>query len=314
MTTRRALVNIAGVTAEMPDGDALPYGALPVGTGANTVAAGDDSRITGAIPSSLLTTRGDVIRRGASAPQRLGLGTAGHVYQSNGTDFVSGPLSAAAFPTGPGIVTPAMLDNGAALSLLGRSASSGGVRADIAAASDGQAMRRSGTAIGFGALDLASANAVSGVLPAGNLPDASTTAEGVSEFATAAEFRTGTDTARSLVVSEVWSAAGVSALTDATSISVNLANGFDFGGASNAALALGGNRTLSAPTNAKSGQKGILWFTASLSTRTLTLNAAWNLMTGVEAGPYSITTAQTLGVAYVVRGTTVYVTAILRIG
>ena len=77
---------------------------------------------------------------------------------------------------------------------------------------------------------------------------------------------------------------------------------------------MSGNRTLSAPTNAKSGQKGILWFAASISTRTLTLNAAWNLMTGVEAGPYSITTAQTLGIAYVVRGTTVYVTAILRIG
>ena len=244
----------------------------------------------------------------------MALGTAGHVYQSNGTDFVSGPLTAPAFPTGPGIVTPAMLDNGAALSLLGRSGNSSGVRADMAAASDGQVMRRSGTAIGFGAIDLASANAVSGVLPAGNLPDASTTAEGVSEFATAAEFRTGTDTARSLVVSEVWSAAAVSALTDGTSIAVNLASGFDFGGASNAALALGGNRTLSAPTNAKSGQKGILWFTASLSTRTLTLNSAWNLMTGVETGPYAITTAQTLGIAYVVRGTTVYVTAILRIG
>ena len=109
-------------------------------------------------------------------PQRLALGTAGHVYQSDGTDFVSGPLTAAAFPTGPGIVTPAMLDNGAALSLLGRSANSSGARADIAASSDGQVMRRSGTAIGFGALDLASVNAVSGVLPAGNLPDASTTA------------------------------------------------------------------------------------------------------------------------------------------
>jgi hypothetical protein len=68
-------------------------------------------------------------------------------------------------------------------------------------------------------------------MPAGNLPDASTSAEGISEFATAAEFRTGTDTARSLVVSEVWSAAAVSALTDGASIAVNLANGFDFGGA-----------------------------------------------------------------------------------
>ena len=128
MTTRRALVNIAGVTAEMPDGDALPFAALPVGTTANTVAAGDDSRITGAIPASLLTTRGDVIRRGVSAPQRLALGAAGHVYQSDGTDFVSGPLTAPAFPTGPGIVTPAMLDNGAALSLLGRSGTPAAIR------------------------------------------------------------------------------------------------------------------------------------------------------------------------------------------
>jgi hypothetical protein len=372
MTTRRALVNIAGVTAEMPDGDALPYGALPVGTTANTVAAGDDSRITGAIPSSLLTTRGDVIRRGASTPQRLALGTAGHVYQSDGTDFVSGPLTAPAFPTGPGIVTPAMLDNGAAVSLLGRSANSSGARADIAAAindrilsrtsnqlgftqvtagmfptgpgvvtpamldngaalsllgrsanssgaraditapSDGQVMRRSGTAIGFGAVDLASVNSVSGVLPAGNLPDASTTAEGVSEFATAAEFRTGTDTARSLVVDQVWAAAALGALTDGANIAVDLALAFNFGGASNAVLGLAGNRALSAPTNLKTGQTGILWFGAVTSTRTLTLNAAWLLMDGVEVGPYSITTTQILGLCYWVRASTPYVTSILR--
>jgi hypothetical protein len=37
--------------------------------------------------------------------------------------------------------------------------------ADITAASDGQVMRRSGTALAFGAVNLASANAVTGVLP-----------------------------------------------------------------------------------------------------------------------------------------------------
>ena len=103
-------------------------------------------------------------------------------------------------------------------------------------------------------------------------------------------------------------------LTDGASIAVNFNNGYDFGGSSSSALALGGNRALAAPTNARNGKKGILWFTASSSTRTLTLDAAWNLITGIEAGPYSITTSQTLGVAYVCRGTTVYVTGILRIG
>jgi hypothetical protein len=61
---------------------------LAVGTTAGTVAAGDDSRITGAIAASTLTTRGDIITRGASAPQRLALGTSGKVLTSDGTDPV----------------------------------------------------------------------------------------------------------------------------------------------------------------------------------------------------------------------------------
>jgi len=61
---------------------------LGVGTTAGTVAAGDDSRITGAIQSSTLTTRGDIITRGASAPQRLALGANGYVLTSDGTDAV----------------------------------------------------------------------------------------------------------------------------------------------------------------------------------------------------------------------------------
>lgn len=142
--------------------------------------------------------------------------------------------------------------------------------------------------------------------------DASTTAKGISELATGAEYRTGTDTARTLTPAAVFGDCTV--LTDGANIAVDLATGYDFSGASNAALALGGNRTLDAPSNAKNGQKGILWFAAAGSTRTLTLNGAWNLMNNIEAGPYSITTSQTLGIAYVVRGTTVYVTAILRTG
>lgn len=61
------------------------------GTSAGTVAAGDDSRITGAIQASLLTTRGDIIRRGASAPDRLALGAAGYALKSDGTDLLWAP-------------------------------------------------------------------------------------------------------------------------------------------------------------------------------------------------------------------------------
>lgn len=142
--------------------------------------------------------------------------------------------------------------------------------------------------------------------------DATTSAKGVSEFATAAEYRTGTDTARSLVVDQVWSSAGLTALTDGANIAVDFAAGFNFGGSSNAVLGLGGNRTLNAPSNLKSGQCGVLWFGAVTSTRTLTLNAAWLLLDGVETGPYSITTAQELGIAYTIRASRTYVTAIMR--
>lgn len=47
-------------------------------------------------------------------------------------------------------VTYAKIADGTGLSVIGRSANTGGVNADIAAASDGQVLRRSGTSIGFG--------------------------------------------------------------------------------------------------------------------------------------------------------------------
>lgn len=164
----------------------------------------------------------------------------------------------------------------------------------------------------YGAVNLANPAAVTGVLPAANLPDASTSAEGVSEFATAAEYRIGTDAVRSLVVDQVWAAAALAVLTDGANIAVDFAAGFSFGAASNAVLALGGDRALSAPSNLKTGQAGVLWFGASGATRILTLNAAWLLLDGVEVGPYSITTAQELGIAYVCRAARTYVTAIMR--
>ncbi|MDO9016532.1 MAG: hypothetical protein Q8S73_26655 [Deltaproteobacteria bacterium] len=52
---------------------------LAVGVGAGTVAAGDDSRITGAVQASTLTTNGDLIVRAAGVPARLGVGSEAQV-------------------------------------------------------------------------------------------------------------------------------------------------------------------------------------------------------------------------------------------
>lgn len=128
-----------------------------------------------------------------------------------------------------------------------------------------------------------------------------------SSIATAAEYRA--NTASKLIdAATLWSASGRVTLTDAGTIAA------DFNTFIDTECALGGNRTLGAGSNLKDGQKGVMWFTAVTSTRTLTLNAAYILATGAEAGPYSITTAQSLGVVYVVRNGVVYVTSIIRIG
>ncbi len=109
-------------------------------------------------------------------------------------------------------------------------------------------------------------------------------------------------------VNTLWAAAVPVALTSAASITANFGTFID----SECAMTVDG--ALAAPSGVKNGQKGVMWFTASGATRTLTLNAAYLLMTGVEAGPYAITTTQLLGVAYVARGGSIYVTSVLRRG
>lgn len=51
-----------------------------------------------------------------------------------------------------GVVTPAKMNDGTAVSVLGRSANSSGVRADIAAANDNEFLRRRSSVVGFGSI------------------------------------------------------------------------------------------------------------------------------------------------------------------
>tara|TARA_R110000765_G_scaffold421253_1_gene527250 strand:- start:514 stop:2211 length:1698 start_codon:yes stop_codon:yes gene_type:complete len=62
------------------------------GTGATSAAA---ARTALGVAADPLTTRGDVIRRGASATERLALGSSGQVLQSNGADVVYGTVPVA---------------------------------------------------------------------------------------------------------------------------------------------------------------------------------------------------------------------------
>ena len=77
-------------------------------------------------------------------------------------------LSGTQFSVATNGVTDTMLRQSAGLSVIGRSTNSTGNVADITAASDYQVLRRSGTSIGFGAIDLSQSGAVTGTLPTGN--------------------------------------------------------------------------------------------------------------------------------------------------
>lgn len=185
------------VTGAVVDGTGYRKVTLAYVAGSGTIANAADCYL-------IFNRAGDKGTDGAGAGDVVGPASA----TNNGFvkfDGTTGKLvkdSAATLGTtdyGDATVSYAKIVNATALSLLGRASSSSGVLADIAAASDGQVMRRSGTSIGFGAVNLASANAVTGTLPAANLPAASDTAIGAIEIAVQSEMETGSDTGRAVV-------------------------------------------------------------------------------------------------------------------
>lgn len=278
------------------------------GTTALAWNAGDrvDLRITWAalldlltpIANQLLSTRGDILVRGSAGAQRLALGSAGLPLRSDGTDLGFGTLVAAAFASGPGIITPAMMANGAALSLLGVTGSSGAARADIAAASDDTLLRRVSSALGFGQL-------TAGMVPAALITYAMMASAAVSGTG---DYRAAT-ASKLLSSAQVWADAAFKALTDATTIAIDMSTMVAL-----ASVALAGNRTLGNPSNTKVGQFFCFKFTATTSTRTLSLGSSYVLPSaGVESFPISIATTETVYVCgFVEDSTHLRITGVVR--
>jgi len=180
---------------------------LPVGANGYVLTA-DSTQTAGvkwaALPTGLsspLTTKGDLWTY-STTDNRLGVGADGYVLTADSTatngikwaaaattytdemaqDAVGGILTDTAtidftYDDAGNQITAVVIDNSitdakfrqsAALSVVGNATNATANTADITAASDYQVLRRSGTGIGFGAVNLAQSAAVTGALAAAN--------------------------------------------------------------------------------------------------------------------------------------------------
>jgi hypothetical protein len=152
-------------------------GTLPVangGTGQTTYTNGQllIGNTTGNTLAKATLTQGSgvTITNGAGTITIAATGSGGTVTSvASGTGLTGGPITTTGtLSVATNGISDTLLRDSAALSVIGRSANSTGDPADIAAASDHQVLRRSGTAVGFGAVALNQANAVTGTLPVAN--------------------------------------------------------------------------------------------------------------------------------------------------
>lgn len=144
-----------------------------------------------------------------------------------------------------------------------------------------------GTITGITDLAIADGGTAASTALAGfdNLKQQATTSYiGASQFATAAVYRTGTDTTKSVVVDQVWSAATEVTITYAASVAPDMSTFI------NAVMTLTGNLTLANPTNTKVGQTGCIRFVQDATgSRTIAFGANWKFAGG--AAPTLTTTA-----------------------
>ena len=164
--------NTSGVPADIAagtDGHALRRSGTALGFGTLAAGAFADNTIAPARVAVSATDRlvgRDTAAAGAGEEITVGGGLeftgSGGIQRSALTGDVTASAGSNATTIGAARVTSAMLRNSAALSVIGNATNASATPADIAAANDGEVLRRSGTAVGFGTVATAglAANAV----------------------------------------------------------------------------------------------------------------------------------------------------------
>lgn len=161
-------VLISGGTAAAPSWDKV---------GLTTHVDGILAVSNGGTGASSLSANGILIGNGTNAISSSTTSTAGQFLVAADTTYAPTwrSLSGDATLNGSGALTIAnnavtygKFQAVAALSVVGNSSNAQANAAEISAANDHQVLRRSGTSIGFGAINLASSNAVTGILPGAN--------------------------------------------------------------------------------------------------------------------------------------------------
>jgi len=168
-----------------------------------------------------------------------------------------------------------------------------GVGVGVAISSDGTNVFSVGTTTGQVTQEISSAFAARDVLAGAGLTgggDLSSDVTLSADQATAANWR---DNVANKVLNPnaVWSSMSETTLTDGATISWDMSSGFDF------IVTLGGNRTISNPTNTKVGQKGRLIIQQDgTGSRTMTWGSNYKFANGTK--PTLSTTASATDVLY----------------
>lgn len=145
---------------------------LPISTGVSGLGSGVATFLATPTSANLIsaitdeTGTGSLVFSNSPTLTTPNLDTPSAITLTNATGLPTGGLLDNA-------VTNTKLRDSTALSVIGRSINSTGDPADISAGTDNQVLRRSGTTLGFGAINLASTDAVTGDLPFSNLAQGS---------------------------------------------------------------------------------------------------------------------------------------------
>ena len=276
-------------TLTMATGSIL--GRSTAGTGAvEEISVGSGLSLSAGTLTATGTGTGDVTGPASSTDGGLVRfnGTTGKVIKADSTGIVTAEIAASA-------VTYAKIQNVSATSrLLGRVTAGAGVVEELAV----------GSTLTFASSQLRTV-AMTGDVTASANSFATTIAAGVVTYAkmataaiaTAAEYRAAT-ASKILAADIAWSAADLVSLTDGVTVAVDMSAGINF------TVTLGGNRTLGAPTNTKTGQSGVIYVVQDgTGSRTLAYNSVYKFAGGTA--PTLSTAASTVDrLTYFVRSST----------